>query len=401
MGGPGPPSDGHRDEALHIRTGCLPTAHVSMLRSPSHSKELRQHQWAALEQQRERRALGPNAIFAGVCWIMCSSSIILLNKVVLSRYHFTAPTALLAYHCAIAAALLRGAAALGLVEIAPLTREVLVMWLPLNFIFVAMLLTAFRSLALLGVGVMSLLKNLTNLFIVAGDYFLMRRTYSWHVGACLLVMVAAAAGGAASDAAFSPAGYAWQLLNCLLTAAYALYLSHVTQRLSTSAAPQAPPPDAGDGASPRAAGAPAAPRRVNEASMAYYNNLLALPLALALMLFGEVHSLGSQPALRDPMFQLFAFLGGVVGLGISFCSIWFMSLSSATLYTLTGSMNKFLVAAAGMWLFAEGHQPRYVASIVLGLAAGGLLPFIKMKAKPKPALLPQASGHEGDSHPKG
>jgi hypothetical protein len=64
---------------------------------------------------------------------------------------------------------------------------------------------------------MSLLKNLTNIFIIAGDYVMMGRTYTWHVYACLLLMLATAAGGAATDAAFSPAGYAWQLLNCLLT----------------------------------------------------------------------------------------------------------------------------------------------------------------------------------------
>ncbi|KIY98159.1 GDP-mannose transporter [Monoraphidium neglectum] len=168
---------------------------------------------------------------------MCSSSIILLNKQVLSHHGFKAVNSLLAYHCLIAVALLRGAAALGLVEIAPLTRDVLRLWLPLNFIFVGMLATAFKSLGLLGVGVMSLLKNLTNIFIIAGDYVMMGRTYTWHVYACLLLMLATAAGGAATDAAFSPAGYAWQLLNCLLTAAYALYLSHVTQRLSSSAGP--------------------------------------------------------------------------------------------------------------------------------------------------------------------
>lgn len=64
---------------------------------------------------------------------------------------------------------------------------------------------------------MSLLKNLTNIFIITGDYIMMGRTYTWHVYACLVIMVVSAAGGAVTDVAFSPAGYAWQLLNCLLT----------------------------------------------------------------------------------------------------------------------------------------------------------------------------------------
>lgn len=43
--------------------------------------------------------------------------------------------------------------------------------------------------------------------------------------ACLALMVLSVFLGGATDAAFSAAGYAWQLVNCLLTAAYALYLS--------------------------------------------------------------------------------------------------------------------------------------------------------------------------------
>lgn len=53
------------------------------------------------------------------------------------------------------------------------------------------------------------------------------RTYSWQVYACLALMVASVLMGGATDAHFSAVGYAWQLANCVLTAAYALYLSKV------------------------------------------------------------------------------------------------------------------------------------------------------------------------------
>lgn len=366
MGGLGPPADLEDGQGAAAAAAQVPPlAHVQIGRSGSHSKEPRNQPWAAKSPElRQTRALGAQALVAALCWVTCSSSIILLNKRVLSHYKFSAVNTLLAYHCAIAVALLRGAQALGLVEIQPLTRDVLALWLPLNCIFVAMLATALKSLGLLGVGVMSLLKNLTNIFIISGDYAMMGRAYTWHVYACLAIMVVTAAGGAATDVAFSGPGYAWQLLNCLFTAAYALYLSHVTQRLSASAGTSG--------------------RRVNEASMAYYNNLLSIPLAVFLMFFGEAYTLADQPALRDASFQVYAFLGGVLGLGISFFSIWFMSLSSATMYTLTGSCNKFLVAFVGIWAFNESREPRYVASIVLGLAAGGLLPFVKMKQKVPP-----------------
>jgi GDP-mannose transporter len=119
------------------------------------------------------------------------------------------------------------------------------------------------------------------------------------VYACLALMLATAAAGALSDAAFSAAGYAWQLLNCLLTAAYALYLSRVTQRLSASAAASA----GGGGGS--ALGGGSGGKRVGEATMAYWTNLLSIPLTLPLVLLGgEAWTLASQPALRDAGFQV-------------------------------------------------------------------------------------------------
>lgn len=44
-----------------------------------------------------------------------------------------------------------------------------------------------------------------------------------------------------------------------------------------------------------------------------------------------------EAALRNPAFLAVAFTGGVIGFGISFTSLWFMSKSTATVYSLTGA----------------------------------------------------------------
>ncbi len=44
-------------------------------------------------------------------------------------------------------------------------------------------------------------------------------------------MIVSALLGGWTDAQFSLRGYAWQLVNCLLTAAYSLYLSGVIRKL--------------------------------------------------------------------------------------------------------------------------------------------------------------------------
>ncbi len=72
-------------------------------------------------------------------------------------------------------------------------------------------------------------------------------------------------------------------------------------------------------------------QRMDEFSMVYYNNLLSLPCIFGLMVaFGELGTLGSQPALGNPLFLFVAGLGGLVGFAISFSSLWFLSQVRAT-----------------------------------------------------------------------
>lgn len=54
-----------------------------------------------------------------------------------------------------------------------------------------------------------------------------------------------------------------------------------------------------------------------------------------------------------------------------------MSRSTATLYSLTGGMNKVIVATAGILLFDESSGWRNILSIAIGLVAGVIFMFAK------------------------
>ncbi|KAF8061338.1 GONST1 [Scenedesmus sp. PABB004] len=296
------------------------------------------------------------ALASGALYSVSSAALTLLNKKVLVHYDFHALHALLAFHCALAVALVRGAGALGWAEVEPLSWELVRLWVPVNLIFVGMLATNFYALQLVGVGMVSVLKNLSNLFIIAGDWALFRRSYSWHVWVCLALMVASVFAGGATDLRFSWAGYGWQMVNNVFTAGYALYLSRVTERASVATHDHRP---------------------LNQMSMVYYNNLLSLPLiGLLVLMRAELSGFWGQPALYDRGFQALAVLGGALGFVISLSSIWFVSLTTATFYSLVGSFNKVLVAAVGIWWFGESTEPRNLGSIAAGLVAGSLLPFL-------------------------
>lgn len=122
---------------------------------------------------------------------------------------------------------------------------------------------------------------------------------------------------------------------------------------------------------------------MSELSMVYYNNLLSLPPLLIL-----IYSSRELPRVMtvtsnfwEPRFQVFATLGGLLGFAISFTSMWFISNSTATFYGLTGSLNKVIVVIVGMIMFNEPTNTQNLSSIALGLAAGALLGFAKLRSR--------------------
>lgn len=62
----------------------------------------------------------------------------------------------------------------------------------------------------------AVLKNLTNLFTLGGDYALYGRTYKANVWACVGLMLLSAICGGATDLSFNAVGYGWQVCFAVL-----------------------------------------------------------------------------------------------------------------------------------------------------------------------------------------
>ncbi len=74
-----------------------------------------------------------------------------------------------------------------------------------------------------------------------------------------------------------------------------------------------------------------------------------------------------------------AVVGGIIGFGISFSALWFLSQTTATIYSLVGALNKIPVAIVGILAFHEATNPQNLASIMIGLGAGILFVFAKSR----------------------
>lgn len=300
------------------------------------------------------------ALLSGLAYCFSSCSMILINKFVLSGYDFNAGISLMLYQNLISVIIVAVLSFLGVISTEPLTWRLIKVWLPVNVIFVGMLVTSMFSLKYINVAMVTVLKNVTNVITAVGEMYLFNKHHDGRVWTALFLMIISAISGGITDLTFHAVGYAWQIVNCFLTASYSLTLRRVmdTAKQYTKSG------------------------NLNEFSMVLLNNTLSLPLGILLIfIFNEVDYLLKTPLLRLPSFWLVMTLSGFLGLAISFTSLWFLHQTGATTYSLVGSLNKIPLSVAGILLFKVPTSLENSASIFFGLLAGVFFARAKMRER--------------------
>ena len=150
-----------------------------------------------------------------------------MNKAALSSFDFKAPDALLFFQCALCVVLVKMFALAGYIKVEPFNWNIVRVWYRVNVIFVSMIVTSFWALKELGVPMVTVLKNMTNLIVVVTEYVMYGRVYNAGIWATMGLMVLSAICGGFTDLSFSASGYFWQMVNSGCTAANMLYLKCV------------------------------------------------------------------------------------------------------------------------------------------------------------------------------
>ncbi|XP_072966359.1 GDP-mannose transporter GONST1-like [Typha angustifolia] len=307
------------------------------------------------QQNAFEKKSGP--LLSGIAYCAASCSMILLNKAVLSGYSFDAGISLMLYQNFICVIIIVALWFLGAVSTEKITWKLIRVWIPVNLIFVGMLVTGMYSLKYINVAMVTILKNMTNILTAIGEKYLFRKSQSKKVWAALCLMIISAVCGGITDIAFDAVGYTWQILNCILTASYSLMLRRVmdTAKQSTRSG------------------------SLNEISMVLLNNSLSIPFAvLLIVLFNEWEYVYHAEVIKIPMFWFVATTSGFLGLGISFTSLWFLHQTGPTTYSLVGSLNKIPISIAGILLFKVPVSVPNLCSILFGLFAGIFFAKAKM-----------------------
>ncbi|XP_020100714.1 GDP-mannose transporter GONST1-like [Ananas comosus] len=309
------------------------------------------------EKQRSEFEKSPGPVFSGLAYCIASCSMILLNKVVLSGYDFNGGISLMLYQNVICVIIIVVLQFLGIVSTEKLTWKLIRVWIPVNLIFIGMLATGMYSLKYINVAMVTILKNMTNILTAIGETYLFRKSQNKKVWAALFLMIVSAACGGITDLSFDAVGYMWQILNCILTASYSLTLRRVMDAAKQSTKSGS----------------------LNEISMVLLNNSLSIPFAILLIIvFNEWQYVYNTDVIRIPMFWLVATASGLLGLAISFTSIWFLHQTGPTTYSLVGSLNKIPISIAGILLFKVPVSVPNLFSILFGLFAGIFFAKAKM-----------------------
>ncbi|CAJ1960317.1 unnamed protein product [Sphenostylis stenocarpa] len=173
-------------------------------------------------------------LISGAAYCISSCSMIMLNKIVLSGYNFNAGISLMFYQNFISTLVVVLLALSGTVAVEKLSWRLIRVWIPVNVVFIGMLVSGMYSLKYINVAMVTILKNMTNILTAIGELYLFRKRQNPKVWTAMFMMIISAVSGGITDLSFDTAGYAWQIINCVLTASYSLTLRWVMDEAKKS-----------------------------------------------------------------------------------------------------------------------------------------------------------------------
>jgi GDP-mannose transporter len=253
------------------------------------------------------------------------------------------------FQCVLAVLILEVAKFAGFITYPGLNYTTVKSWLPINLMFIGMLYTGFMSFVYLSVPIITIMKNLTNVFTVFGDFVFFHQTPTWSTAFSIILMTFGAIMAGANDLQFSWIGYVWMVMNCLLTSAYTLYMRHATVNIN-----------------------------LPKLGMVYYNNLLSALLLTPVCYFvGDLQKL-QNPSVFNSTFVALNVLTGMFGVCLNFSSLWCVGTTSATTYAIVGSLCKIPITVLGFVLFDAPVTAKGLGFIVLGTMGGLLYGYSKL-----------------------
>ncbi|XP_019439660.1 PREDICTED: GDP-mannose transporter GONST4-like isoform X1 [Lupinus angustifolius] len=281
-------------------------------------------------------------------YALCSSLLAIINKYAITQFNYPGLLTALQYLTSVLGVYLFGK--LGFLQHDPFTIATAKKFFPAALVFYLAIFTNTNLLRHANVDTFIVFRSLTPLLVAIADtVFRNQPVPSKFTFLSLVVILSGAVGYVATDSAFTLTAYSWAFAYLVTITTEMVYIKHMVMNLG-----------------------------LNTWGFVFYNNLLSLMMApFFWFLTGEnVEVVDALRSSSGNLFDLSAFaavsLSCVFGLLISFFGFAARKAVSATAFTVTGVVNKFLTVAINVSIWDKHASPVGLVCLLFTIVGGVL-----------------------------
>ncbi|KAK7264991.1 hypothetical protein RJT34_32606 [Clitoria ternatea] len=317
-----------------------------------------------------------------VGYALCSSLLAIINKYAITKFNYPGLLTALQYLTSALGVYLLGK--LGFLHHDPFTIPTAKKFLPAALVFFLAIFTNTNLLRHANVDTFIVFRSLTPLLVALADTAFRHQPCPSNLTFfSLIVILAGAVGYVATDSAFTLTAYSWAFAYLITITTEMVYIKHMVMNLG-----------------------------LNTWGFVLYNNLLSLMIApFFWFLTGEnAEVLAALRSNSGSLFEPAAFsavsLSCLFGLLISFFGFAARRAVSATAFTVTGVVNKFLTVAINVLIWDKHASPVGLVCLLFTIVGGVLYQQSVTGVGKAPAPEPKqldiegnnggASGHDDD-----
>ncbi|KAJ6731387.1 SOLUTE CARRIER FAMILY 35 [Salix purpurea] len=283
-----------------------------------------------------------------VGYALCSSLLAVINKFAITKFNYPGLLTALQYLTSASGVWVLGK--LGFLYHDSFSYETAKKFLPAALVFYLAIFTNTNLLRHANVDTFIVFRSLTPLLVAIADTLFRKQPIpSKLTFVSLFVILGGAVGYVATDSAFTLTAYSWALAYLVTITSEMVYIKHIVSNIG-----------------------------LNTWGLVFYNNLLSLMMApLFWILTGEYSEVfASWGSKVGNWFEFDAFfavaLSCVFGFLISFFGFAARKAISATAFTVTGVVNKFLTVVINVFIWDKHASPVGLFCLIFTLAGGVL-----------------------------
>ena len=223
-------------------------------------------------------------------------------------------------------------------------------WSPVNILFCGMLFSGMASLQHNSVPMVTVVKNICNIFVTIGDYYFFNAKVGVLVMLAFGIMLGGAVAAAWNDLYATRMGIFWMAANVLTTAGYVLYMKFATKHV-----------------------------KLSKWGMVYYNNILCtIFLSPVAVINGEMKLFMESERLHTLDYFVTNMFAGFVGFFLNFASLNCVAHAGPTTYVTVGSLNKVPITFLGYFMFDDKITGQTWFFISVSLMGGFLYTYAQI-----------------------